>query len=67
MIITEQMILMVTIHNNWSEDIDALVTLPKSTAYTFINIDINDVYMPYLSDGEHQVNEGVVRGGITRR
>lgn len=54
-IITEQIILMVTVHNNWSEDLDVLITIPKSKYYTFINLNANDVYRPYLSDGEHQV------------
>lgn len=55
--ITEQAIVLVTLHNNWVEPLDVLVSITKSKNYAFLNIGRDSgLTYPSNSSQEHQVS-----------
>lgn len=52
----EIMALRVTIFNNWSDEMDILITIPGSEKYKFVQVERSQGSEAAKVDGEHQVS-----------
>lgn len=48
--------LRVTIFNNWSDEMDILITIPASEKYKFVQVERSQASEAGKVDGEHQVS-----------